>query len=208
MPDNTPVLWYELWYHPIKPIPETFALIIGDVVHNFRCALDHLCTGILRSKKPNAKGHFPMERNWTKFESLPVISELEAALPGARKLLLCQIRPYGGQRERLWSFNQLNNDDKHNLLTPTVTIARIRGVNISSGNTHVGEMIVDTNAAESARMIHSDWPIKFDEDAEAIVQLSFGHAKVFENEPVVPTLKLIGDVVTETLNSFERLILA
>lgn len=43
-----------------KPVPDDFALIVGDTVHNLRSGLDHLCWGMIGDKaaKPRQVG-FP-----------------------------------------------------------------------------------------------------------------------------------------------------
>ena len=40
---------FQLRYQPLKPIAETFALMIGDAIYNLRAALDYLASSIVRT---------------------------------------------------------------------------------------------------------------------------------------------------------------
>jgi hypothetical protein len=192
-----------LTYRPKEPIPETLALVIGDAVHNFRTALDHLATAIV----PGKATYFPIAPARKDFVTAPILSAMEQALPGAKSLLTDKIRPENGPNERLWSFNSLDRDDKHNSLLPVVTVAEItgfqiiqRGRVIDQGGRYRGD------ATQPINILMAYGPIAIRGDYETTVEVRFGQGSSFEGEPVVETLMSIGDLVTETLNEFECLI--
>jgi hypothetical protein len=202
---------YMLMYQPMKPIPETLAIIIGDVVHNLRGALDHLATGIIRTVDPAAQPHFPMRKHRKDLKTGPAAATLcliEKALPGAEDTLLKQVRPENGPNEHLWAFHGLDNDDKHNLLIPVVTVASVYIPSLSVGGHKMVERVaVGGNAASVLHLVMSNGePITMEQDFETSVEVTFGAAHGFDGQAVIPTLTQIAQLVSETLSAFEKLI--
>ena len=207
--DNTPGSY--LNYYPLKPIPETLAVIIGDTVHNLRCALDHTASAIIRTKDPRAEPHFPMFKEREKLEGAKWLAAIEEALPGSRRMFLENVRPEGGANDHLWRFNDLSNTDKHNLLIPTVTLVAVNGINADVGGRRFQNLGSGGNAAHPIGIIawtYAQGQIAMDQNFKAAVQIKFGAGTPFEDEPVIPTLLQMSDLVSETLNAFERLITA
>jgi hypothetical protein len=203
---------YTLKYIPTKPVPEAFALVIGDVVHNCRAALDHLATAIARSEDPEAKIHYPMRREREAFVSpdkglTNMLRPIEKAIPGATKLILDQVRPVDDAFDRFWAFHDLDNDDKHNLLIPTVTFASVTNVNARIGTHVISNCMFGDNAAEPMNIITSDGlPIAVENNFHVAVDIKFGDVGPFQNDPVIPTLAQIADMVARTIKVFERAI--
>ena len=195
-----------LAYSPLQPIPKLFALIIGDVVHNLRGALDHLATGIVRSVDPSAEIHFPMYKLRKDLISSKYLGTIEQALPGARVLLLNEIRPENGPNENRWLFSKLDNDDKHNLLIPTVVATEFSNINTVINGSIIQNFQSGVNAAYPIDLIYSDTPFTINDNFKTSVQILFPQGGLFENEPVVPTLLQISKVVSETIEAFGRLI--
>jgi hypothetical protein len=115
-----------------RPLPNDTATIIGDVVHNLRCALDLLASDALRSNSAEP----------TRYTGFPIY-ETEAAFTGGRASKLagapdvfvdfvCGLRPFksasdGSEGDLLiWSLGQLDNDDKHITLLPTIGVASVK----------------------------------------------------------------------------------
>lgn len=203
---------FTLRYRPTQPIAELFALIIGDAVHNLRCALDHLATGIRSGttwKVP--EGHFPMRKDREELISpsgtpIPDLEAIELALPGSVHLLLDEIRPANGGDERLWSFHALDNDDKHNLILPTVAVTSFNMLDVKIGINTYRDCSVGGNAARPINIMRSKQPFAIEGDTETIVEVKFGAGTPFENDPVIPTLTQIAGVVSGAIDKFECLI--
>lgn len=201
--------FYHLTYRPKQPIPETLAIIVGDAIHNLRSALDHLAGGIIRTlaTPPSFKPYFPIHPDRKNLEADASLAAIEQALPGAKKLLLEKIRPASGPHETLWRFNDLSNLDKHNLIIPTVTVAEIANINLRTSSGAYRDLSVGNDAAKPIKIMRSNSPITIDSKFETAVEISFAEgAHPFKDESVIPTLFQIRDVVSETLNAFERLI--
>ncbi len=196
-------------YRPKQAIPSILALMLGDAIHNLRSALDHLSTAMVRTIKPGAKTYFPIAPKREIFEAAPVLDLIEKALPGGKKLILENIRPKNASNEVLWRFNDLDNDDKHNLIIPTVTIAKIEGLDALVGSNRATGNIICNDAARPFCVLalkgrESD--ITIQDNSKLTVDVKFGKRSVFENEPVIPTLTQIAGLVSHTLDEFETLI--
>lgn len=202
---------FTLRYRPLEPIAELIALIIGDAVHNLRGALDHLATGIRQSIAWQSQGHFPMRRKREELVTaggapIPDLEAIEAALPGATHLLLDRIRPANGRDEPLWAFHTLNNDDKHNLILPTVAVSIIRGLNAVIGTATMRDCAAGGDATKPINLISADMPFTVEQNFETTVEVKFGQGTAFENNPVILTLTQIAGMISRTLDEFETLI--
>ena len=200
---------FDVTYRPKENIPETLAAIIGDSVGNVRAALDHLASGIVREWGTPSQGplYFPLAPR-KDLVSHTGLAAIEQALPGSEKLLLDQIRPSNGPNEHFWDFYTLNKDDKHNFFIPTVVAVTVDNINARIGTNTWTNCAVGFDAARPAKLFRSDLPISISDNFETTVDVKFGKGTPFENEPVIPTLLQISQVVMETINAFERLMIA
>lgn len=116
----------------IEPPPEALATITGDVLHNLRCALDHLAQQLYLAGSPGRVGFrdmtsFPIAKSAKAFKK-----DIGGKIEGMRKDAIDAIRamePYkGGKGDALWTLHRLNNIDKHRLLVAVV--ARFQGVDL------------------------------------------------------------------------------
>ncbi|KCV82353.1 hypothetical protein ATO10_08182 [Actibacterium atlanticum] len=201
-----PSVFYGLEYEPSKPIPEQFALIVGEALHNFRSALDHLASAIIRTKIKEARCHFPVNESRENAVNHGDLKNMEDALPGSNELFCNTIRPENDVGDHLWYFGQLNNDDKHNLIIPTVTFADIKFRKISIGNQQLHDAAVGGDASKTMRLIASSVKPSFDGEPIVSVEVSFGpDAGPFAGKPVAQVLREVGEKVVSTLDEFDNL---
>jgi hypothetical protein len=190
------------------PIPELLAVVLGDAIHDLRSALDHLASGIVRTLpgKPlgDTRPYFPMSPEREKLESDKTLAAMEEALPGAKNLLIEQLRPPNGPDEATWRFNVLNNIDKHNLIIPAVTIVEIQNLNATWGEGNVMHGGVDLGDASRSRVLmETGEPITIGENIRTLVDVRFGvGTDPFLGKPVVATLEQIRDLVLKVLQAF------
>lgn len=118
------------------------ALMLGDALHNLKCALDYTWMRTLERRLPSLAG--------SKFAKFPVresLDELKAALEGRNiqvlapdlfALLLNDVRPYSGGNFAVWPLHNLNIRDKHHLLIPAFAYASIEGIELKdqAGTVH------------------------------------------------------------------------
>jgi hypothetical protein len=100
--------------------------IVGDVVHNLRSALDVLISQLYETgtgfKAPRHLA-FPIDDTRHDFESRS-LREVERASKDAVEILK-GFKPYKLGNPSLWILQQLNNRDKHHVLTPVFSALRI-----------------------------------------------------------------------------------
>lgn len=204
-------------YKPIEPVAEVFALMIGDAVHNLRSALDHLATAIVRTGgNTNAQVHFPMakiredllspEKRNSGFQK--ALESIDQALPGAKRLFLEQIRPKNGPDEAFWAFHALDNDDKHNLLIPSVVARSVSGINANAvgGNSYRNGSIINFDANREYILLATQGDAALQGNFYTTADVYFGTIDTFTNEPVIPTLVHLAEVVVNTIGAFAHLI--
>jgi hypothetical protein len=109
------------------------ALIIGDAVHNLKCALDIVWCGSVRALHPEANSR------WLKFPIYRTRQELESALTKSRKipsgsplfdLVVNRVKCYEGGDADILALHALDIDDKHHLLIPMLTVTGVKGVEV------------------------------------------------------------------------------
>jgi hypothetical protein len=197
-----------LTYKPTKPIAETLGLIIGDVVNNFRSALDHLASGIVRENNSSARPFFPMCKKRNELPSNKFLPVIEQALPGSTELLLKKIRPDEVNGVDLWCFHLLDNDSKHNLILPTVSAVSIDNINLVSGGMRMTNCGVNGDATQPINILKTGGdPIQIQQGFDVSVDFRFPADSIFPILDVLETLNRIGSIVAETIDSFEELYL-
>lgn len=101
-----------------EEMPREFNAIVGDVIHNLRCALDHLAWQlvIFNDKSPDRKVAFPI------VEDMNALGEyLDSCLKNASEMarqMVRELEPFKGGNQFLWKLHDLDIIDKHrNLLS-------------------------------------------------------------------------------------------
>jgi hypothetical protein len=103
----------------VDPVPDSLALVAGDVIHNLICALDHLAYQLIMKdtagSPPDPFGiYFPIGETVEKYKT-----KKDRQISGAGKHTICAIdalKPYKGGNDLFWQLSRLNNVDKHRLL--------------------------------------------------------------------------------------------
>src|SRR6266404_5465520 len=114
-----------------KPVPLRFGLMIGDVANNLRSALDHMVWEVVGPYKPkNAKAvQFPFAERPQDLSKKIKTHFIYLAGPEAERIV-------GLHQGDLFGLDQLNNKDKHRLITVLGDVAEIRGLKGEEGNPH------------------------------------------------------------------------
>ena len=105
----------------VKPFPEAFGNLVGDVVGNLREVLDTAGYAIaVAANSPKIKNTaFPFANNVSQMASSIGRS---ADLPKEIQSFFCGFQPYRGGDDLLWALNELCNGKKHKLVTTMGTI--------------------------------------------------------------------------------------
>ncbi len=161
--DASRVRWILREQRP-DPMPTVeFAVLIGDAVHNLRCALDHLACGLVGevSHAPiTPETMFPIFRDPGRRTPNDVKSLVQSKVNGARQDLikkLCTLEPYeGGHHEMIWALNYLDIVDKHRVL---LTVAgATRQITMDVGGMHRSLFMDDPNIPEENQALARDIP--------------------------------------------------
>jgi hypothetical protein len=112
------------------PIPENIPLIIGDCIHNLRCALDYLVWQLVLAagNEPEDCNQFPICTTADLFEKATIKRGKRNSLKGVSPEAAAEIeavQPYiackGGEtRSTLYFLHHLSNADKHRRILVTV----------------------------------------------------------------------------------------
>lgn len=112
--------WCDVLLIPNKLEKPRLSAIVGDVIHNLRCALDYIVTALADASGTPVTTHhqFPIFRTEEGYEAR-VASNLHGALQGISDglILMRDLQPYKLQPEPrqdpLWHIHRFNNADKH-----------------------------------------------------------------------------------------------
>lgn len=113
------------------------ALMLGDVLHNLKCALDYSWFATVERIAPTAVSKF------AKFPVRKTREELENALRGREihianinlfNLVVGEIKPYKGGNPAVWPLHNFDIRDKHHLLIPVLSSAHIDGIKVEEEN--------------------------------------------------------------------------
>ena len=197
---------FDLTYRPKEPITDHFGPIIGDTVNNLREALDYWINAAVKVVGPPRKQHFPFSKEWKNLKSSPNYLTVQKAFPDAAEFIFKNIKPCRDTNLHLWAATSLCNDNKHNDFLPTVTVVNVKNINARFGSNIMKDYGVGGDANRTINMIRSYQPIAIENNFSTSVEITFAKGAIFENEPVVPTLLQMSQVVSETLNALERFI--
>lgn len=192
------------------------ALIIGDVYHNLRSALDMLWFEIVSStRRQNRRTAFPIAATRE-----ILAGRLAAALSNRqittrlRDFVLDTIKPYKEGNFRIWAVHEMNIIDKHRLLIRNFPVIAVEGIRVQNDEGTVLEIPILLIDASSFRRSLSqiDRSVSFGRNpaladkGHAALGFGFDLGNPHPGDPVVPTLNAAAKEVTGTIGAFESLL--
>ncbi len=194
---------FHLTYRPKEPVTDHFSPIIGDAVNNLREALDYWANAALRAIGQTRKVYFPFSEEWENLETSPNYPAIQKSFPDAAKFILETIQPCRDTNLHLWASTHLGNFNKHNDFVPTISVVNIENINARFGTNAFQNLNVGGDANRPFIIIRSNTPITIENDFRTSVEITFPDGAIFENQPVVPALTQMSQVVSETLDALE-----
>jgi hypothetical protein len=187
-----------------KP-PSKIPVIVGDVVHNLKAALDFIAFQATKYDRI----YFPKYKNREDSISSSELRLIKEAAPDLASYIADTVQPYEGGNYRVWETATLNNLDKHRILIPTLTVTAISHVSlIDENNNHtMVERIVVAQGGELK--IPSGFGIKrlkIARHGKPTADIFFGKGDVFQNQPIIPTLTQIAEAFTRIIETAESLL--
>jgi hypothetical protein len=199
-----------LYIKSVKPVPDEFSIIIGDVVHNLRSSLDHLIWQLVEAGggTPNDRTYFPVcygSKGAQQYSSAVGAGEIQKMRIGAEKVLL-SVQPYVSGNDTLWNVHELDRIDKHRVLITTGTSFGDWSVDAGGGAIIpfqqwtniplvVGYEIVNLPTETYNRQPHKNFKLG--------IEVTFGESEVVESEAVLPALKEMAEFVDRLVSQFE-----
>ena len=111
-------------FEDVPPLPDGVDVIIGEMLYNFRCSLDHLVWQLVLSEgnTPNNRNEFPIFKDSTRYNTdkgpkLQGVSD--AVVHIVDELQPCYSTGPNDYWKYLWDLQVLNNADKHRHLLLT-----------------------------------------------------------------------------------------
>ncbi|HXC47592.1 MAG TPA: hypothetical protein VNU20_04825 [Candidatus Sulfotelmatobacter sp.] len=136
--------WWDLSVKEVTPNNPNWALIVGDIIHNLRSALDHLVyqLAILHGQSTNfaRETFFPISLDASSFSKARV--KLESHIAPRALALIEELQPYKAadlvgkdpKASKLWIVSELDIIDKHRILIVTGKFFRITELNCFVNN--------------------------------------------------------------------------
>lgn len=191
-----------------RTVKRDLALILGDALHNFRCALDIAWIAILELRFPdavNSHNKFTIFNDATHLEGTLKSRKIDPGTP-LFEFLVGYVKPYrcGGNAE-LVALHDLDINDKHFALIPTLSVARIQGVKFKDGRGRGGETSIMQFGAPLRSQFDVPLGYKAESYGKVILGVSFGQGTPLENTEVLPTLVGIRNIVFEIVSMFRGL---
>ena len=127
-------------FEHVPPMPVGMDVLIGEMLYNFRCSLDHLVWQLVLSEGniPNRLNEFPIFKDPARYEAQKA-GKLRGVSDAVRTIIdqlqPCYSAPPGDYWWYLWYLQVLNNADKHrHLLLTRRDLGKIAFVSGSFGN--------------------------------------------------------------------------
>lgn len=190
------------------------AVIIGDVVHNLRSALDHATWELLGvdSGTQDEKTSFPTSRG--------IQSDYETACNGIKtprqdtRIFFISLAAYpGGAGEKILALHRLDILDKHKVITPVIGVTKVGYVEILNPN---GESIMRMTDCKfslrpdgRAKMLGGIDPwshIKLDTEGETTFEIIFGDVEFLKGLPLIETLEDMRLTISDIIEQFRILV--
>lgn len=198
--------------------PAEVSLYIGDCIRCMRTSLDYLVASLAREANiDDSQIIFPFSETLENLrDSFTDVSangkkkhgrqlamfNLQKSYPGLDKLIIDQIQPfsrdYGSitSGDLLWRVITSDAIDKHRLMTPRVTNAKINSIKFADGSGLIGEFTITGGPA-----FYSSSPIVGNPEIE--YDLLFDMPSRLEGLPVMQTLADALDAVLGTIMKFK-----
>ncbi len=191
-----------------EPLPKEIPVIIGDVVHNLRSALDHAACDLAKSKSIK----FPFNEERSKFFDAEGAFEckrtlaLDSARPGLGTYIIDTIKPYKAGNGLLWSVNKLNNIDKHEAIVPTVSPVSAEVHDLLHVENQITIDKIHMRADRTGFLPIGNLPygtVMIRGEVFVSLQLLFGNIAAVDRLPVIQALTEMADSVSGALTGIE-----
>jgi hypothetical protein len=196
---------YLLKFRGADYIPIEIPLMIGDIIHNLRSALDHAATVIVGGQSTTI--YFPFHQRMENFVRCPNVRAIEQACPGLGQRMVTELEPYEGGRGGLWPLTKLDAIDKHKLIVTAIGVTHIWCERFSDENNNVfHDTILRVRNGAILPPIGFEIKPKIDGKIKPSIDGFFGQGTFFDGEPVIPTLFNLSQAVSEAVSAIAQFV--
>ncbi len=199
--------------HFREEISTDFALMIGDAAHNLRSALDHAAwelVGLDRGAQDRYLA-FPVSKtNRSDYEA--TCNGVKTPRADTKQFFIAFAAYPSGAGHKIFGLSELDNADKHTVLTPIVGVAKIAHVKVLHPNGKLAATLDDTTLGMGpdgrARfmLLGPGMRVEFDQNADPTIDVFFGDVEVFKFTPIIQTLENLRDAVTDIIGQFDAFV--
>ncbi len=183
-------------------------LLIGDVVHNLKCALDYSWLEVVKVVVPSAVdkfAKFPVRETRDELQTAMEGRKIQEASPELFTLMLDNIRPYKGGDFAIWTLHDLDIMDKHRLLIPVTACVSIKDFKLED---EFGVHTASTWGAIQNPPYYITFPehINIKEHGELLFEVSFDQAAVEDAPSVNATFGIYTQCIIEVVEALEAFV--
>lgn len=192
--------------------PAEIPLMIGDTTHNLRSALDHIITEIAGGDKTSV--YFPFHKDVETFISttdsrvVKARRDINAGCPGLWDFIVNELKPYESGNHALWAITKLDAVDKHKFIIPIVTVTQVHIKEMfdkKHGMTY-RDTFIEVRGDRAVGITASQHEFNLEGNVDFTLEVLFPPGGLFENQPVVPTLFNLSELVAEVLQAIRQFI--
>jgi len=200
----------KLMFEPGDSLSAEVGLSVGDAVHNLRAALDHVMTALVTHLVPGCtKEHiyFPIRQDEAGVKDALKNGEVGKAMATTvgqkiAAVILDAIKPYGTREQLLPMLSKLDNIDKHRFI---LTLFSAGGMKTGTATLGSGNVFRNSHfiSYRNTPMVLSGG-LKLEGDFKPVVEVLLDEAELPKYEPLLPALKNISKVVSQSIDAIER----
>ncbi|MFB3040768.1 MAG: hypothetical protein ACE1ZS_03040 [Candidatus Poribacteria bacterium] len=197
-----------LWTMRIsEDIPQNLTVIIGDVIHNLRAALDLMISDIVipLGAKPN-KVKFPFVEHANALVGRIEETQINLA-PKEVITLIKDLEPYPSGKSNLYGLHRLDIADKHTSLIATTEFTGIPYFSIEGTQGPIATFInTRFSPIKDGKVLFSIPPsenVKLGQKFIPSFGVTFATGQPFKGEPIVPTFVQLTELIKGVIESFK-----
>ncbi len=200
---------YGLRIETTGKLPLESAVIMGDVAHNLRSALDHVAVEIeLKAPKPRKIKDikFPSRKGRQEYITEVDGGVIKATFPKTADIIRDDVNCCAASNNLLWIIGQLNKLDKHRYLLTDYAVTKISGIDAYDERykSRISDITgVVENGCVLGMMIFQG-PITVTNKGTASFSVQFDEVGLLEGDPVIPTLIRMAREVTIAVDLIEN----
>jgi hypothetical protein len=207
---NTGEITVELRFN--EQIPTNISLILADAVHNLRTALDHAMWELMGLDGGTQDKHTTLPTGDTRQNYESRCNGIKTPRGDTKKFLVGLATYKGGAGGEIYAMHQLDNREKHTIITPLASLVRISRMKFVDPHGRVIADMADSSFGPGpdgrvrvARM-GPGITVEFDQNAERTIEIFFRDVEGFRFKRIVPTLMHLADAVSDCLGQFETFV--